>query len=515
MFNTIISERVYDGEREAYRVLKELGHGGFGQVFQIQNEKDGSFWALKTLNSNASSEEYMKGFKNESEMALKVSHKNAIRYKYIHDGSVYQELPPYIIMELAEKGSLQDLVNQCIQSKEFFTVEHLHAMFNQLIDGMEHINNHLIHRDIKPDNILIKEGKLIITDFGLAKIVDATTRNRQQTFKGYGTFEYLSPEAWRTDKNTIQMDIYAMGMTFYKMATLNNAFNLPENASMEEWAQKHLYVSPIHPHIVNSSLTMGISQVIMKMIEKSTKRRYKTWEEIRDDLSKDNLPKSNHDEQINQMIKIAMEKTQIRSSEAQAAEKEKQEKLEKENLIHSQFENEIYTPIKEFVNRFNEKYIDGEIKVSEIKNHRTRLGAYLYYSTDSMIEIYIELLSDSDFIRNVPSDFGRGSVKKVVRPVLPIGNKKILAWGHIKNKNKIGYNLLLVESEDDLYGEWVLLFNRPSGAGSSEHNRPHQFVFELSELEREVHLVNALHVYQTDVLPYEDVYIQTFIQNNI
>ncbi|PFU36390.1 serine/threonine protein kinase, partial [Bacillus cereus] len=116
----------------------------------------------------------------------------------------------------------------------------------------------------------------LITDFGLGKIVDAATRNFSQTFKGYGTKEYVAPEGWRSESNTIQMDIYAMGMTFYELATLEKAFNVAPHATNEEWKYKHLYETPITPNKRNTQLTSTISQIIMKMIEKRLSRRYQT-----------------------------------------------------------------------------------------------------------------------------------------------------------------------------------------------------------------------------------------------
>ena len=91
-------------------------------------------------------------------------------------------------------------------------------MFLQLASGMKHINSILVHRDIKPDNILIVDDVLKITDFGLAKYAEATTRS--VTFKGYGTKEYCAPEVCKNEKNTIYMDIYSMGIVFYEIATL-------------------------------------------------------------------------------------------------------------------------------------------------------------------------------------------------------------------------------------------------------------------------------------------------------
>ncbi|WP_180229909.1 protein kinase domain-containing protein, partial [Bacillus cereus] len=133
-------DKVFDGEGNSYKVQNEIGRGGFGRVYKIEKEQDGSHWALKILPPYASSEKELNAFRNESEMALKVSHENTMNYKYIHDGSTYESLPSYIIMELANGGSLKDFLQQQKKNGEFLNNETLHQMFNQLVNGMEHIN---------------------------------------------------------------------------------------------------------------------------------------------------------------------------------------------------------------------------------------------------------------------------------------------------------------------------------------------------------------------------------------
>ena len=85
----------------------------------------------------------------------------------------------------------------------------------------------MIHRDIKPENILICDGICKITDFGLAKVASESTRT--MSFKGYGTLQYIAPEAWKSEKNTIQMDIYSMGIVFYELALLDYPYDITSN----------------------------------------------------------------------------------------------------------------------------------------------------------------------------------------------------------------------------------------------------------------------------------------------
>lgn len=175
---------IYDSENNEYKVIEPLGNGAFGYVYKVQKQSDNSIWALKTLPSNFPSQEQLQAFINESSMAINVNGENAVKYIYIYDGSTYPQLPPYIIMEFANGGTLFDLIEKAKKKGEFFSNSELLNYYNQLINGMEQINSVLVHRDIKPDNILLKEGVIKISDFGLSKIIHDSTR--QLTFKGFG-----------------------------------------------------------------------------------------------------------------------------------------------------------------------------------------------------------------------------------------------------------------------------------------------------------------------------------------
>ena len=144
---------------------------------------------------------------------------------------------------------------------------------------MEAINSILIHRDIKPDNILISDGQMKITDFGLSKIVHDGTR--QLTFKGFGHIKYMAPEKESKETNTIQMDIYSMGITFYELATLRHPYPLKDDANFLDWEKAHYFTNAASPTTINKSINSTIAQVVLRMMEKSTSKRYKTWDEIR------------------------------------------------------------------------------------------------------------------------------------------------------------------------------------------------------------------------------------------
>lgn len=488
---------VYDGEGNSFRVIDSIGNGSFGYVYNIEKETDKSIWALKTLPSNFPSSEQLQSFQNESTMAVKVSHENAVNYIFVHDGNDYPQLPPYIIMDYANGGTILNIIRKAIEKNKFLSNENLNDYFHQLISGMEHINSVLIHRDIKPDNILLNNGTIKISDFGLSKIVHDGTR--QLTFKGFGHIRYMAPEGWKREKNTIQMDIYSMGITFYEMATLQHPFNLPAHAEVQDWINAHSFKNPPSPQTINPALTNTMAQVIMKMIEKSTLKRYKTWEEIRNDLLIDNEPLTKNSSIVENMVNIRLQRDSSIREEELKKEQERQEKAHYINTIHFQYENEIYLPINEFISEFNKKYTSGQIKMTSLGQVGSNdFHTKIHLVSGKTLTIHLKALFDDDFVREVPSQFDRSrKYKQIVRPALR--DKKILAWGYLKCSDNTGFNILLLENKDDLYGEWVTLHN--SNSGLSRQSRIEPFPFEFNELEKEIHHIYAMHIYNTEVLP--------------
>ncbi|MED4553899.1 serine/threonine-protein kinase [Lysinibacillus capsici] len=503
---------IFDGEKNSYRVIESIGNGSFGFVYKIEKENDKSVWALKTLPSTFPSNEELQSFQNESTLAVKVSHENAINYVFVHDGNEYNHLPPYIIMDYAEAGTVQKIINSAIKESKYLPNNDLYNYFGQLINGMEHINSVLIHRDIKPDNILIQNGTIKISDFGLSKVVHDGTR--QLTFKGFGHIKYMAPEGWKREKNTIQMDIYSMGITFYEMATLRHPYDLPVNAEVQDWINAHSFKNPIPPQKINPALTNTMAQIIMKMLEKSTLKRYTTWEEIRNDFQIENEPMTRNSSIIDNMVNIRLQKDATIREEELKKEQEKQEKVHYINTINYQYESEIYNPITEFITEFNKKYTSGHIKITSFgEGFSNDIHTKIHLVSGKTLIINLKVLFDKDFIRDVPSQFDRGvSSKQIVRPSLR--EKKILAWGYIKSSDNTGFNILLLENKDDLYGEWVTLHN--TNSGFSRQQRVEPFGFEFHELEQEIQVIYATHIYNTEVRPLNiEKFYEFIVVNNI
>lgn len=296
---------VCDAEESEYSVLKYIGRGSFSDVYKIENLAKKKIFALKIVQMPFLDHNTIKAITNEGILAMNISHNNVIKYHYFHDGERYDNLPLYVIMDYADGGTLLNIIFERKKKKDFFDNEKLNSFYTQLIDGMEAINEVLIHRDIKPDNILISDKTLKISDFGLSKIVDEGTRNT--TFKGFGHIQYLAPEGWNYENNTLQMDIYSMGMVFYELATLQHPLNL-NSIDTEKWRNAHLFQNIADVRSINSDITLAMSQLIMKMIEKKTSERFTTWDDIREFFSKDNIVKSINSTLVNEIVSKRLDK---------------------------------------------------------------------------------------------------------------------------------------------------------------------------------------------------------------
>lgn len=184
------------------------------------------------------------------------------------------------------------------------------------------------------------------------------------------------------------------------------------------------------------------------------------------------------------------------------------------NTINYQYESEIYNPITEFITEFNKKYTSGHIKITSFgEGFSNDIHTKIHLVSGKTLIINLKVLFDKDFIRDVPSQFDRGvSSKQIVRPSLR--EKKILAWGYIKSSDNTGFNILLLENKDDLYGEWVTLHN--TNSGFSRQQRVEPFGFEFHELEQEIQVIYATHIYNTEVRPLNiEKFYEFIVVNNI
>lgn len=481
---------IIKSENDEDIILKsKIGSGGFGEVFLAKNEKTKDEFAIKFL-INPFDEKLLKSFNNEVESALKIDNKYVIKYFFFHDGTRFDNLPPYIIMEYAEGGTLLDIIEEHKKNNNFIPNDELTNLYRQLINGMIAINKEIIHRDLKPENILFKDGIIKISDFGISKVVEEATRT--STFKGYGCLPYIAPEAWKFEKNSIKMDIYSMGIIFYEMACLVSPYKV-NRGEADDWKNAHFYQAVKPPISINKNISAIVDKTILSMLRKETSQRIGSWEEVLDNLNIDKKPSTPDGHFIQEAIQRRTKRTAEFEKKIVEEEKRKSEKDTIIKKIGYKIENELYLPLKEFIEEFKATAKDENIEIKfDIESHTIHINFSTY------ISFYINIfpIFEEDCYKNIQvQDFGQWKqIKKLIIP--EYNHKKVIAWGFLEAKDGRGINLLLVESDEDDYGYWVSLLNTNSIITNNPRT-PEPFPFSMNEIETELPLINTTHIYNT------------------
>lgn len=497
-----------DGEKKEYLLDELIGKGGFGYVFRAHRLEDNELFAVKTMLPAFSDETNINSFKNEIGSAKSIAGEGVIRYIYTHDGDTYPEFPPYIIMEYADGGTLKELLDSRKNKGDFFTNDQLVNIFRKLTVGMKSVNATLIHRDIKPENILICGNQMKITDFGLAKLAIESTRTF--TFKGAGTLLYMSPEAWDYSKNTIQMDMYSMGLVFYEIATLNYAYEKMPN-SYEEAKEMHMFRTIKKPSLVNRNLSPTIDSIICRMTEKRAAKRFSSWDELLEALEKQEDREDSYLDRIVDSAIASKNADYIRRTETENEEKRKKKQQEDFiRLVRNQFESEILKLIEQYVDKVNQSYA-GQDKMSikyvpESRGRSTSFNCIIESGNGKRVEIDFKIVIENSYQREVVGTDFWDNQRSVRREAYTPSyrKRKIMLMGELHNMQDLGYNLLLLES-DDLFGDWIIMknFNNLSFAIPGKERRE-PFSFTLNELPDEIGKVQCTHLYRTEFVEYNE-----------
>lgn len=256
---------------DRYEILEKIGKGGMAEVFKGKDHKLNRFIAVKILKEEyRENEGFVKKFKEEARAAAGLAHPNIVNvYDVGDENGIY-----YIVMELVEGITLKDY----IERKGRLTIKEATSIAIQVSAGLEVAhNNQIVHRDIKPQNIIIsREGKVKVTDFGIAK----ATTSRTTTSTAMGSVHYASPEQARGGYVDHRSDIYSLGVVLYEMVTGRVPFDGETAVTV---AVKHLQ-EEIVPPSVYCDIPYSLEQIIKKCMEKSPDRRYQDIGDLISDL---------------------------------------------------------------------------------------------------------------------------------------------------------------------------------------------------------------------------------------
>lgn len=259
---------------DRYEILEKIGTGGMSDVYKAKDHKLNRFVAVKVLKQEFSENaNFVSKFRIEAQAAAGLMHPNIVNvYDVGEEGGIY-----YIVMELVEGITLK----KYIEKKARLSVKETVSIAIQVCMGIEAAhNNHIIHRDIKPQNIIIsKEGKVKVTDFGIAKAATSNTI----TSNVMGSVHYTSPEQARGGYSDAKSDIYSLGVTMFEMLTGRVPFNGETTVAI---AIKHIQEEMPSPRDFVSEIPVSVEQIVFKCCQKSADRRYQSMAELITDLKK-------------------------------------------------------------------------------------------------------------------------------------------------------------------------------------------------------------------------------------
>ena len=255
----MVKDGIVLGER--YEILSKIGAGGMADVYKGRDNVLNRYVAVKVLKKEYREDEtYVKKFRSEAQAAAGIMNPNIVN---VYDVGVDRGLY-YMVMELVEGITLKEY----IAKKEKLTPKEVISITLQVCAGMEAVHKgHIIHRDIKPQNIIISnEGKVKVTDFGIAKAASSNTTSSN----AMGSVHYTSPEQARGGFSDEKSDIYSIGITMYEMVTGRVPFDGDSTVAI---AMKHLQ-EEIVPPSEYVPMPYSLEQIILKCTQKNPDLRY-------------------------------------------------------------------------------------------------------------------------------------------------------------------------------------------------------------------------------------------------
>ncbi|WP_102271505.1 Stk1 family PASTA domain-containing Ser/Thr kinase [Cytobacillus massiliigabonensis] len=271
-----------------YKILEIIGGGGMANVYLAHDMILDRDVAVKMLRLDfANDEEFIRRFHREAQSATSLAHPNIVSiYDVGEEDSIY-----YIVMEYVDGQTLK----QYIQQNSPIQVEKVLDIMKQLTSAISHAHqNHIIHRDIKPHNILIDRlGNVKITDFGIAMALSATSIT--QTNSVLGSVHYLSPEQARGGMANRKSDIYSLGIVMFELLTGRLPFSGESAVSI---ALKHLQSETPSLRRWNPSIPQSVENIVFKATAKDPFHRYDSVEEMEEDIRTALEPERMHEEKF-------------------------------------------------------------------------------------------------------------------------------------------------------------------------------------------------------------------------
>ena len=270
-----MNERILSGR---YVLNEIIGTGGMAVVYRAWDRVELREVAVKVLRSEYSADEdFIRRFNNEARAAAQMSHPNIVgMYDVGQDGDAR-----YIVMEYVKGRTLKEVIRQSGRLKPQRAVQ----MTLRILAAVDHAHkSHIVHRDIKPQNILVDgEGTVKVADFGIARATNSSTQTYTDANNVLGSVHYFSPEQASGQVADEKSDLYSVGVVLYEMVTGQVPFDGETAVSV---ALKHVQEPPRSARILEPSVSKGLDEVILKALDKEASRRYQTAADMAGDLKR-------------------------------------------------------------------------------------------------------------------------------------------------------------------------------------------------------------------------------------
>ena len=368
---------------DRYEILEKVGTGGMADVYKSKDHTLNRYVAVKVLKQEFSENaNFVSKFRVEAQAAAGLMHPNIVNvYDVGEEKGIY-----YIVMELVDGITLKNYIAKRgrIGYKEAVTI----AL--QVSMGLEAAHrNHIIHRDIKPQNIIIsREGKVKVTDFGIAKAATSDTI----TSNVMGSVHYTSPEQARGGFSDEKSDVYSLGVTLYEMLTGEVPFDGETTVAI---AIRHIQEAMPSPRSINPDIPYSVDQIVLKCCEKSPDRRYQNMQELAADLKKsisdpdgDFVKRFDPNDMGNTRMLTEEEKAQIKKGIKNMREQEEQVPVNEDE------EEEVLVRKTKKVNRRSREEIEIEEDddVEEQEHSLDRIAAILALLAVAIIGVILVMI---------------------------------------------------------------------------------------------------------------------------
>ncbi len=305
---------------QRYRLEEFIGKGGMALVFRASDLRTGHDVAVKVLRPEFNEDkEFLERFQRESLAASKMSHHNIVNLLDVGE----EQGCRYLVMEYVRGRTLKDIINEKGKLPENVAAQ----IAIRILSALQHAhNNGIIHRDIKPQNILINaEGMVKVADFGIARVAGSNTLSKSDSVMG--SVHYFSPEQAKGENVTFASDIYSVGVVMYEMLTGRVPFDGDTPVSI---AMQHISAQPKAPTLLDAEISPAMEQVVLIAMSKEMRNRYRDAA----DMAKAIRAAIEHPQQLDgQTVTDTLPPVRLHTGETERLMRQKRKKKRQETIL--------------------------------------------------------------------------------------------------------------------------------------------------------------------------------------